>query len=62
MMFGGPLEYLLVGVLAYAVPILVCAFFVYWVVRKAVRDGMQDAGFPRPPAAAPQDGPEPPQG
>ncbi|MBB2924988.1 hypothetical protein [Cellulomonas cellasea] len=59
MMIGGPTDYLLVGVLGYAVPVGVVAFFVYWVVRKAVRDGMRDAAAGRLPTA-PQDTPEPP--
>ncbi|MFS0698568.1 hypothetical protein AB6N24_01200 [Cellulomonas sp. 179-A 4D5 NHS] len=71
MMFDGPMEYLLIGVLGYAVPIGLLTLFVYWVVRRAVRDGMRDAALrgvglrdaavDRLPAAAPQDGPEPPR-
>lgn len=48
-MFG--LEWVLAMVLSWAIPVVALAFLVYWVVRKAVRDGIRDAAEDRRPTA-----------
>lgn len=52
-MFG--FEWVLAMVLGWTVPVLGLALLVYWVVRKAVRDGIRDAASDRLASPPPHD-------
>ncbi|NMR20218.1 hypothetical protein [Cellulomonas fimi] len=51
---GYDVMWTLVVVAASVIPLVIGALILYWVVRRAVRDGIRDATPPTPPSSAHQ--------